>query len=305
MLASYVVKGCKEMMGWLFGGLVKQFEGAAKEVVRESSQEIANLFDDKLYPLADKLDYIAQENINHAIEKSEELESKIKVDIEYLLNTADEKIKHHLDKIDKIREKALAETINKTNFYLENRINQMSLAVMQAISLSQNSIEQSLERIEYLENKLFQDANQIVDKISELIDGKLELIRNELKKYLVHGLPSPLDKCRQRLKIAWKPGGLFSDVELYELSECYELSKLDENTSIDEVLKIYGQLQQNAAMMAALVRNSPELKNRAIKDWIKYGLLCKFWRSTMNRYDFKNNVISEYKPSQILLIDNQ
>ncbi|BDI19487.1 hypothetical protein ANSO36C_52890 [Nostoc cf. commune SO-36] len=293
------------MMGWLFGGLIKQFEGAAKKLVRESSKEIANLFDDKLYPLADKLDYIAQESINHAIERIEELESKAKVDIEYLLNTADEKIKHQLEEINNIRERFLTETVSKSNFYIENRINQMSLAVMQAISLSQNSIEQSLERIEYLENKLFQDANQIVDKISELIDGKFELIRNELKKYLVHGLPSPLDKCRQRLKIAWKPGGLFSDVELYELSECYELSKLDENTSIDEVLKIYGQLQQNAAMMAALVRNSPELKNRAIKDWIKYGLLCNFWRNIMNNYDFKNNLISEDKSSQILLIDKQ
>ncbi|OYE01514.1 hypothetical protein CDG79_29065 [Nostoc sp. 'Peltigera membranacea cyanobiont' 232] len=180
-------------MGWLFGGLVKQFESAAKEVVKESSKEIANLFDDKLYPLADKLDYIAQESINHAIEKTEELESKVKNDIEHLLNTADDKVKHHLEKIDKIRQKPLVETINKTNFYLENRINQMSLAVMQAISLSQNSIEQSLERIEYLENKLFQDANQIVDKISELIDGKLELIRNELKKQVIE-LPKTKEK---------------------------------------------------------------------------------------------------------------
>ncbi|MBD2561117.1 MULTISPECIES: hypothetical protein [Nostoc] len=64
LLANYAVKGCEEMMGWLFGSLVKQFEGAAKEVVRESSKEIADLFDDKLYPLADKLDYIAQESIN-------------------------------------------------------------------------------------------------------------------------------------------------------------------------------------------------------------------------------------------------
>ncbi len=293
------------MMGWLFGGLVKKFEGAAKEVVRESSKEIANLFDDKLYPLADKLDYIAQERIDHAIEKSEELESKVKADIEYLLNTADKKVKYNLEKIDKIREVAVRETLNQTNFYLENRINQMSLAVMEAISCSQSSIEQSLERVECLENKLFQDANQIVDKICEFIDGKLELIRNELKKYLIHALPSPLDKCRQKLKIAWKPGGLFSDIELYELSECYELNKLDEKTSIDEVLKIYGQLQQNAAMMAALVRNSPELKNRAIKDWIKYGLLCKFWRSIMNSYDFQNSLILEQSFSQQLLTDNQ
>ena len=50
-------------------------------------------------------------------------------------------------------------------------------------------------------------------------------------------------------------------IELYELSECYELSKLNENTPIDEVLKIYGQPQQNSAMMAALVKKIPELRD--------------------------------------------
>ncbi|MCC5622478.1 hypothetical protein [Nostoc sp. CHAB 5715] len=46
LLANYAVKRREEMIGWLFGGLVKQFEGAVKEVVRESNKEIANLFDD-------------------------------------------------------------------------------------------------------------------------------------------------------------------------------------------------------------------------------------------------------------------
>jgi hypothetical protein len=36
------------MMGWLFGELVKQFGGAAKEVVKESNKKIANLFEVKL-----------------------------------------------------------------------------------------------------------------------------------------------------------------------------------------------------------------------------------------------------------------
>ncbi|HYX13325.1 MAG TPA: hypothetical protein VE944_02975 [Nostoc sp.] len=63
----------------------------------------------------------------------------------------------------------------------------MSIAVMQAISLSQNSIEQSLERIEYLENKLFQDANQIVDKISELIDGTMNFVNQSLNPPICWG----------------------------------------------------------------------------------------------------------------------
>ena len=64
------------------------------------------------------------------------------------------------------------------------------------------------------------------------MSGKLELIRNELKKHLAHALPGPFDECRQRLKLAWLPGARLSDIELYELSECYELSKLNENTPI-------------------------------------------------------------------------
>jgi hypothetical protein len=68
------------------------------------------------------------------------------------------------------------------------------------------------------------------------------------------------------------------------------LSKLNENTPIDQVLETYGQLQHNAAMMAALVRKSPELRRRAIEDWIKYGMLCEFWRSIMIEYDQQDNL---------------
>lgn len=116
-------------------------------------------------------------------------------------------------------------------------------------------------------------------------------------------MPGPFDKCRQRLKIAWKPGTMLSDWELYELSECYELSKLNENTPIDEVLKTYGQLQLNAARMAALVKNAPELKRRAIEDWLKYGVLCEFWRDTIKTYASTAPVLLEPQMSQERLIN--
>ena len=86
---------------------------------------------------------------------------------------------------------------------------------------------------------------------------------------------------------------MLSDWELYELSECYELSKLNENTPIDEVLKTYGQLQLNAARMAALVKNAPELKRRAIEDWLKYGVLCEFWRDMIKSYDSSSPILLE------------
>ncbi|MFM7372269.1 MAG: hypothetical protein ACKO2Z_31680, partial [Sphaerospermopsis kisseleviana] len=207
----------------------------------------------KLKPLADQFDYVSQQRL----QDMEDLETQTKVDIENLLNHANDKVKGNLEEINKLREQVIKDsqqTISQTNFYLENRINQLSLAVMEAIA----GVDSSLQRVENLENQLFADASQLIDKIDEAIDGKLEFIRNELKRHLHHALPNPLDKCRQQLGIGWKFGSSISDMQLYKLNQCYELSKLNENTPIDQVLETYGQLQHNAAMMAALVRKSPE-----------------------------------------------
>ncbi|MBD1835791.1 hypothetical protein H6F61_24695 [Cyanobacteria bacterium FACHB-472] len=290
------------MLGWIFGGFIKKLERASKDVsqdfVKSAGKEISELFDEKLYPLADKLDYIAQNRIKQAKNEIEELETKTIGDIESLLNQTDEKVKDALENINQVRVAALRdvrETIGITDTYLENRINQISLVFMEALTLGTTAI---FTEINFLEEKLFKDANQLVDKIDEAIDGKLEQIRNELKKHLAHALPNPFDKCRQRLKIGLKPGARLSDIELYELSECYELSKLNEKISIDEVLKIYGQLQHNAAMMAALVKKSPELKRIAIQDWLKYGVLCEFWRGTIKNYDSTDPLLLKPEKSQ-------
>jgi hypothetical protein len=167
---------------------------------------------------------------------------------------------------------------------LEDKVNQDINQIIDKVSCN----------VDNLEEKLFQDANQIIDKIihkvDELVEGNIELVRNEFKKNLAHALPNPFDKCRQTLKLGMKPGAMLSDIELYELNQCYELSKLDENIQIDEVLKIYGQLQLNAARMVSLVRKTPELKRQAIEDWIKYGVLCVFWLNTLQTYSLKDNL---------------
>jgi gas vesicle protein len=75
------------VIGWLFGGVVKKFERAAKDVIQESSQEISNLFDHKLKPLADQFDYVSQQRL----QEIEDLETQTKVDIENLLNHANDK----------------------------------------------------------------------------------------------------------------------------------------------------------------------------------------------------------------------
>jgi enamine deaminase RidA (YjgF/YER057c/UK114 family) len=300
------------MLEFFFRGLVKKLERSAQDVsqdfVKSAGKEVRDLVDDKLSPLADKLDYIAQKSIKQSIDSSRELKDECKADIESLLTNADAQARQALERIDRVRQDAirdLRETIGQTDIYLENRIDQISLVVMDALTSTKGITEKTLKEINSLEDKLFQDANQLVDKIDEVVEGKLELIRNELRRHLTHALPRPFDKCRQKLKIAWKPGAMLSDIELYELSECYELIKLNENTAIDEVLKTYGQLQLNAARMAALVKNAPELKRRAIEDWLKYGVLCEFWRDTMKSYDCSAPILLEAQMPQKILTDRE
>lgn len=304
------------MLGWIFGGLVKKMERAARDVsqdfVKSSGREIERLFNESLSPLADKLDYIAEKRIKEAKLEIEELQENFKNDIESLLNNADEKARQNLETIDLVRQEALRdarETLGLTDAYLENRINQMSLAVMEVLAFTQVNIDRSLARVNLLENKLFQDANYLVDKlineIDEIIEGKIEKVSLSLKKYLDHALPGPFDKCKQRLNIHWKFGHQISDIELYRLAECYELSKLNKNTPINKVLEIYGQLQLNAARMAALVRNAPALKKIAVEDWVKYGVLCEFWYDTMKTYNSNLPLLKPEMSAKLLISEDE
>ncbi|MBD2181223.1 hypothetical protein [Aerosakkonema funiforme] len=302
------------MLGWIFGGFVKKLERAANDIshnfVKASGEEIDRLFDERLSPLADKLDYIAQQRIKESRLEIEALENKTKADIESLLAQADEKAKQNLEKIDLVRQESLADvraTLSQTDAYLENRINQISLAVMEALEFTNYRVDKALLEVKDLENKLFVDANYLVDKliqqIDEVLEGKIEKFNTILQRYLDHALPGPFDKCKRRLNIQWKFGNQISDMDLYRLAECYELSKLDENTSIEKVVEIYGQLQLNAARMAALVRNAPILKRIAVDDWLKYGVLSEFWYDTLKAYDSN---VPMLKPSirQALLTDS-
>lgn len=301
------------MLGNIFGGFTKNIERSLKNssdyFAKTNCKELSKLFDRKIFPLADRLDYIARLRVEQALNNLEQLECKTVSDIEDLLNKADNKLNTNINQINDIRLdtiKDLQSLLGTADSFAENRINQISLTIMQGIYSIENIVANTLTEVSNiekkivddinqiinnldnkfnrLEKKIFEDADYLVDKLirnmDDVIGGNIELVRNELKKNLLHALPNPFDKCRQLLKLGMKPGAVLSDIELYELSECYSYSKLNENIDVDEILKIYGQLQLNAARMAALVRNAPELKRRTIEDWMKYGLLCDFWRRT-------------------------
>ncbi|MBW4664740.1 MAG: hypothetical protein KME01_11175 [Chroococcus sp. CMT-3BRIN-NPC107] len=305
------------MLGFLFGGLVKKFERAAKNISQNfgesTKKEVDYLFDIKLTPFAEQLDYTLKNRVLESNYEVEKLETKVKNDIESLLNNVDTKTNKNIERINRLRQDAidgLEQTIDKTDNYLVNRINQISLVVMETLASTEGITKEILLEISELEDKLFKDAEQLINKLIDAIyyldksiEAKIERIQNEVKKYLAHPFPNPFDKCKQRLNIQWKYGSRISDIELYKLSNCYELNKLNEQTPIDDVIEIYGQLQLNALRMVVLVSESPELKRRAIQDWIEYGMLCDFWLNIARKYASTDFFIEGLQTNQKLLVN--
>jgi len=141
------------MLGWLFGGFVRDLERTYKDALQSTGREVDRLFDKNISPLADKLDYVAKR-----IDQVEELEDKVKQDIESLLNQTDGQIKDHLQIINDLRENSLKdirETLGETNFYLENRIDQITLIVMESLTGAQNLSDRIFEQVNDLEEKTF------------------------------------------------------------------------------------------------------------------------------------------------------
>lgn len=324
---------------YIFGNLVKKSECAAKRIVKSAGKEveeiIEHLFDENLNPLADKLDYIAKKRIAQVGDVSKQtiqdlsiLKNELKIDINNLLSDVDKTYKENLrltfDEINQARAEAirdlreqLGETTEQVDKCLEARINQISLTLMQTLKqvqvlsdkftpdeIREKLAKPTLEQFAAIEEKIFLDAEHIINKLDEIITGTIQEIRNLLKSVLVHTLPNPLDRCRQRLNIAWKIGLGLSDIEIYELTECIELSKLNENLAIDEVIKIYSQLELNAVRMTALARNAKDLRKRAIQDWIKYGMLCEFWHSAIAEYSVSEPKFLESQQQFLLSVRN-
>ncbi len=325
------------MLGLVFGGLVRKLEGAATNVshsaIAAAGEEVDKFFGEKLYPLAGEFDYMVQRRLEQVGELSEktagnisELKDEFKDDIEGLLSEVDEKYRDDLrltfERIDESRIQAIADlraTLGEIDSSLEHQIDQISRVLIEVLkgarklgdrltpeAFTKELVDPALKNLEALEEKILIDAEKIIDRIDEVVTKTNEELKNNfLKRLLAHALPNPFDECRRRLKIAGKIGPSLSDIELYELTECHELSKLNENTPIDEILKTYEELQLNAAKMAAIAKQVPSRKRRAVRDWIKYGVLCEFWRDAIKTYDPAEPLLLEPQIAQNLLTERE
>ncbi|MUG95132.1 hypothetical protein F7734_23325 [Scytonema sp. UIC 10036] len=290
-------------------------QGFAQPIKEEFNEAVDHLFNEKLNPFADKVDYIAQKRIaqsqdaakdvvTHTVQNFSDLKNQVKGDVDELIANVDDLYKENLrltfEEINQARAEAilgLRAMIGDIDTSLEERINQISITIMASLkeakeisdrftpgAFRRELVEPTFDRIDKLETKFFQDLNGVLDKLAGIADTTISNARDKLLGLVLDGLVK--EPCRTRVGL----GGLLpklvaslDDMELYRYLECVELEQIDghikNNSSIQLIVDSYIQLQINAARMHIRAKGLgvEELQYICTKDWVKYGQASKFW----------------------------
>lgn len=113
-----------------------------------------------------------------------------------------------------------------------------------------------------LERKLFEDINQVIDKIYNYFDGRAEEFKQDLLSIFGFlALPNPSDTCRQKYRLEWTYGNQLTYIDVFNLFECTQLKRLDDDrTTVRAIKEIYATLQLQSFKMTCLGRGSPNFQ---------------------------------------------
>ena len=204
--------------------------GEAKQAFRES---IDYLFDNKIIPLINQLEATADRVMDHAKDDINAIVDNFTKQIEDIITKAFEKAQEFMDRT------------------LEE--------------IKQKIIDATFDRLNELENNLFQDITRVLNKIDEILkevscfaQSVVSRITDEIKKMLP-SLVNPFEKCRidldklfpgQSMRIKFLSG--FSPNQLYEYRKCRLISFIKEDTPIQAVKMAFRDLELLAGDMRCL-----------------------------------------------------
>ncbi len=144
--------------------------------------------------------------------------------------------------------------------------------------IKRNLVDPMVDSIFALEEKIFEDINQVLDKIFDFFTGTIQQFKDDLF-VIFNPLPNPFDRCRQQLGLALTPNGRLTHIDLFNLFECHQLRRLDDNnTIVKEIQEIYAMLQLQSFRLTCLGRGSPAFQEIYLRKWLKYGQLFEIWQ---------------------------
>lgn len=186
---------------------------------------------------------------------------------------------------DKINQKFedLVQQIFDNLIILEKRIEKLIEKVFQNLSdlikdLKKNLVDPIVDAVFELEEKIFEDINQVLDKIFDYFTGTVKEFKDNLYKIL-NPIFNPLDVCRQQLRLSTTPNGRLTHIDLFNLFECNQLRKLDDGgITVRDIQEVYALLQLESFKMTCLGRGAPSLQEIYMRKWLKYGQLFEIWK---------------------------
>ena len=192
---------------------------------------------------------------------------------------------------------ALDSTIDKTSqelqnlvqqvfdnlFELEKKLEKLMERFFRDISnlikdIKKNLVDPIVDAIFELEEKIFEDINQVLDKIFNFFTGTIKEFKDDLFK-IFNPIFNPFDPCRQQLGLATTPTGQLTHIDLFNLFECTQLKRLDDSsTAVKEIQETYSLLQLESFKMTCLGRGAPGFQELFMRKWLKYGQLFEMWQ---------------------------
>ncbi len=317
-----VCKGVEKMVttpitwiGTTFGDSVG---GGAGEAVAD---ELRSLFHDTINPFADKITSefarLGKENIllveglvDETLLDVSEIEQKAVNDINQILATAEtsyhEGLRATFEEINRARAEAVSDVRSLVGFAdsaLEERIDQLAFLVMGVLAQStviakeitstakefwpekihQKLIAPTIRDLEKLEEQIFRDLNELIDRIHCLRAGAIEDLRTTLEETIAKLPRSPFKK-RNACEIYYQDEqGLVKDTDIYRyrVAECVILTqleeKIDKQLTIRTIVDQYAQLQINAYKSYCKFEGIGSAKDIFQRDWIEYGKRQHLW----------------------------
>jgi hypothetical protein len=187
---------------------------------------------------------------------------------------------------------------------LESKLEKLIDKFFQNISnlikdIKSNLIDPIVNAIFKLEEKIFEDINQVIDKVFNFFTGTIKEFQDDLLK-IFNPLPNPLDPCRQKLGIPFTPSGQLTHFDLFNLFECRQLKRLDDGTTVvKNIQETYATLQLESFKMTCLGRGSPAFQELYMRKWLDYGQLFEMWQ------EFKDNMTPQQAYDEAIRSLNQ
>jgi ElaB/YqjD/DUF883 family membrane-anchored ribosome-binding protein len=223
-----------DMLGGFFGNVVDKATSGmidhAKQAFRESMDYV---FDNKIQPLIHQLEATADRVMDHAKDDINAVIDNFKKQMEELVETS---------------AKIATEFVDHTVEEIKTKI-----------------IDNTFDKLNKFEDKLFQDMTTILNKIDEILksvscyaQAVIYRISDEIKKALP-SLINPLEECRAILDklfpgewMRFKQVSSFSYSQLYEYRKCRLIHYLKEDSPIEAVKMAYRDLELLSGDMRCL-----------------------------------------------------